>query len=383
MKDKPTLQLLLIFICAAIALLPVNGWSSEKETAIEAVKTDAAQAVEEAVEPQEAAEPSFLDLMFFSPNTHALDAVEKQLNLFSETIKKRFGLYLSRSGKYLGLMQGILAEKGLPDELAFLPLIESGFSVNAKSPMQAVGPWQFIASTGRLYGLKINWWVDERKDPVKSTVAAAEYLSNLYERFGSWGLALAAYNAGEGKIHRALMKAKGSDFWDIQRTSYIKSETRAYVPKFIAATLIADDPGKYGFDSVEYEDKFIFEEVAVSGGVPLEEVAKSAGLTVNEIKELNPELLRACTPPDDKEYRLRIPVGAKEALIANAPAPSKDCNKYKPVLYTVKKGDTLSGISRKTGVPINDILHFNSINKRNKKSLIKRGQVLHLSPKRG
>lgn len=273
-------------------------------------------------------------------------------------------------------MKGIIVSKGLPEELALLPLIESGFSTSAKSKMKAVGPWQFIESTGRLYGLKINWWVDERRDPIKSTIAAAEYLERLYKMFGSWNLALAAYNAGEGKILRALKRTKGEDFWDLHTTKYIKGETKEYVPKFIAAKLIADSPEKYGFSDIEYQELLSYEEISVPGGVSLQAIANASGLSVDEIKELNPELLRSCTPPDEVLYTLRVPVGTAEVLNSASFEPEKECT-YKPVTYKVRKGDTLSKIARKSGVPVKKIMSLNSL----KSTRLKPGQILYLTPK--
>lgn len=336
-----------------------------------------AGATQETAEDSGHVEAGFLGLLFSRFNTEAKQAVERQLSLFSEKIKKRFAVYLSRSGKYLEMMQSILTEKGMPEELAFLPLVESGFSLHAKSPMKAVGPWQFIASTGKLYGLKINWWVDERKDPVKSTEAAAAYLGNLYDMFGSWSLALAAYNAGEGRVMRALKRAKGDDYWDLIGTRHLKRETKEYVPKFIAAGMIAADPTGFGFDTIQYEENFDFDEVTIKGPLSIDSIAKAAGVPAEDIRELNPELIRWCTPPDQKDYTLRIPLGTHEAFVANMPASDGD-GKCVVLTYKVKKGDTLKSVAKKTGVDQKTIISLNSINKRRG---IKPGQVLYLPPK--
>src|SRR4030042_4244229 len=175
----------------------------------------------------------------YSYNELAEEAVKRNITLFTERIREKFSLWLSRSGKYLELMQGILKEKDIPEEIVFIPLIESGFSPYAYSPARAAGYWQFIASTAKRYGLQINWWKDERRDPVKSTVAAANYLKDLYDMFGSWNLAMAAYNAGEGRILKALNKTKTDNYWSLLDTEYLKREPKDYVPKFMAASLIA------------------------------------------------------------------------------------------------------------------------------------------------
>ena len=195
-------------------------------------------------------------------------------------------------------MKEILKEKNVPEEIVFLPLIESGFSPNAYSPARAAGYWQFIASTAKRYGLEINWWKDERRDPVKSTVAAANYLNDLYEMFGSWNLAMAAYNAGEGKILKALNKAKTDDYWSLLKTNQIKSETKDYVPKFIAASLIANSPQTFGFDNLEYHPRLNYDIVTVKSPVDLDVIADCSETSEEVIKELNPELRRWCTPPD-------------------------------------------------------------------------------------
>jgi peptidoglycan lytic transglycosylase D len=298
----------------------------------------------------------------YHKNELAVDAVSKSITLFSERIREKFSLWLSRSGKYLELMKGILKEQNIPEEMVFLSLIESGFNPNAYSPAKAAGYWQFIASTAKRYGLQINWWRDERRDPVKSTVAAANYLKDLYEMFGSWNLAMAAYNAGEGKIMRALNRTKADDYWSLLPTNQIRRETKDYVPKFIAASLIADSPEEYGFDDLEFHAPLRYETVTLKSPVDLEVAAECAEVTVEAIRELNPELKRWCTPPDIPEYSLRIPEGKKEIFQENlSQMPEKD--RFTVDLYTVKKKDTFKNISKKTGVPVEVILDLNDMEK--------------------
>ena len=313
----------------------------------------------------------------YDSNPVAAKAVDRNISLFTERIKERFTLWLKRSGKYLELMKDILKAYNIPEDVAFLPLIESGFNPNAYSVARAVGPWQFIAATARRYGLKIDWWRDERKDPVKSTEAAANYLKDLYELFGSWNLAMAAYNAGEGKILRALNRSKSDDYWALLNTRYIRTETKEYVPRFIAAKLIATDPHTYGFIDQEYHPPLTYDEVIVDEPIDLETAAACAQTTLKTILELNPELRRWSTPPNVPVYTLRIPSGKKDKFEENLSGIPEE-ERFSISTYTVKKGDTLKKISRKTGFPVHVILELND--DKGLKSL-KAGERIYLPPK--
>ncbi len=298
----------------------------------------------------------------YSNNELAEKAVKKNISFFSEKIKEKFSLWLSRSGKYLDLMKGILKEKDVPEEIVFLSLIESGFNPFAYSPARAAGYWQFIASTAKRYGLEINWWRDERRDPVKSTEAAANYLKDLYDMFGSWNLAMAAYNAGEGKILKALNRTKTDDYWSLLNTRYIKSETKNYIPKFIAASLIANNPQNFGFEDLEYHPPLNYDEVKIESPVDLEVIAECTETTEEVIRGLNPELRRWCTPPDVPEYVLKIPEGKKDLFLKNlSQIPEEE--RFSIDIYKVEKGDTLKSISKKKGVPVQVILDLNSMEK--------------------
>lgn len=200
--------------------------------------------------------------------------IGKFIRYFQTRGRKKFELYLSRSGKYVGMMQKILVRYGLPEDLVYVALIESGFSPKAYSVSKAAGPWQFISGTGRRYGLRIDWWADERRDAEKSTHAAASYLRDLYGMFESWPLAAAAYNAGEGKIQKAVARYKSDDFSELIRHRYLKQETKDYVPKMLAALTIAKDPDKYGFGDVAYEAPLDLRTVAVPGGTDLAAAAR-------------------------------------------------------------------------------------------------------------
>jgi membrane-bound lytic murein transglycosylase D len=313
----------------------------------------------------------------YHSNELAMGAVKRNVTLFSEKMKERFALWLTRSGKYLELMKDILKEKNVPEEIVFLSLIESGFSPNAYSTAQAAGYWQFIASTAKRYGLEIDWWRDERRDPVKSTVAAANYLTDLYGMFGSWNLAMAAYNAGEGKILRALNKTRTDDYWALLKTNHIKSETKDYVPKFIAASLIANSPQSFGFENIEYHPPLNYDLVTVKSPVDLEVIAVCAETTEAAIKELNPELRRWCTPPDLREYTLRIPEGKKGIFLENF-SQIPEAQRFTVDFYTAKNGDTFKTISKKTGVPVQVILDMNDMEKI---MPLKTGTMILLPPK--
>jgi membrane-bound lytic murein transglycosylase D len=313
----------------------------------------------------------------YNSNKLAVKAVDKNINLFTERIREKFSLWLSRSGKYIELMKEILKEENIPEEIVFIPLIESGFNPAACSPARAVGYWQFIASTARKYGLKINWWMDERRDPVKSTVAAANYFKDLYEMFGSWNLAMAAYNAGEGKILKALQRTKADDYWSLLDTKYIRRETKDYVPKFIAASMIANSPQDFGFEDIEYHSPFNYDEVTLDSPVDLEVAADCADTSLEVIKELNPELRRWCTPPDVSEYILRIPADTKDTFLENLSLIPKE-ELFSIQRYKVKKGDTFKKISKRTGVPVQVILDLNSLEKI---IPLKSGMVVYIPPK--
>jgi len=233
--------------------------------------------------------------------------VEALMDYFTARERERFGLWIARSGRYLGMIQRIFRERGLPEELAYTAMIESGFSARAVSRVGAKGLWQFMEATARRYGLVVNRWVDERFDPVKATVAAAQYLGDLYGMFGHWFLAQAAYNAGEAKIARAIQRARTSDFWALTQTRHLPNETKRFVPQILAATVITRAPSRYGFD-VAKEPPLEYDEVTVKRALDFETIATLAGATVEEVRELNPALRGGITPPFGS-YTLRLPVG--------------------------------------------------------------------------
>jgi len=374
------------FILLIIILSPAAGFAAYSSTADEELADQTPeQTVPEkkpvviALNSGEAgpAQPSAPSPLIRSDNNVASRAVEKNVGLFSKRIKERFSVYLSRSGQYLELMKEILRAKNVPEDIVFLSLIESGFNPYAYSIAKAAGPWQFISSTAKRYGLEIDWWKDERRDPVKSTMAAADYLKDLHGMFGSWSLAMAAYNAGEGKIMKALRRSKSDDYWDLLETRHIRNETKEYVPRFIAASMIAANPQEFGFEDIEYHKPMSYDEVALESPLDLTVAAECAGVELDTIKKLNPELRRWCTPPDVPNYVLRIPSGTKEQFLEKLSAVS-DNERFTIDRYTVRKGDTFKKIAKKTGVSEYVVL---SLNPSEKVMPLKEGSEIYMPPK--
>jgi hypothetical protein len=232
--------------------------------------------------------------------------VRSYLHLFCHSNQATFKASLARSGRYLAMMRRIFREQGLPQDLVYLSLVESGCNPWARSPAEAIGLWQFIQGTALSYGLKVNAWVDERRDPEKSTRAAARYLKDLYRQFGCWYLAAAGYNAGEHRVEAAVNRHITRDFWDLAQKKGLPQETCNYVPQFIAVALIANNPGKYGFD-ISYAAPLRHSEVKIPGGTDLRSFAQALEVPYENLKELNPELQKDLSPLDAKEYCLKIP----------------------------------------------------------------------------
>ncbi|MEO5656963.1 MAG: LysM peptidoglycan-binding domain-containing protein [Nitrospiria bacterium] len=286
-------------------------------------------------------------------------SVESHIEYFNTRIRDKFELWLSRSGRYLPLMREIFKKNNLPEDLVFVSLIESGFNPYAYSRSAAVGPWQFMKGTGKHYGLRINEWIDERRDPVKSTEAAANYLKDLYAMFNSWPLALASYNGGEGRVGRAMAKSKADDFWDLRSTRYLHPETRNYVPKFMAATIIAKNPEKYGFN-LHYHDPLQYDEVEIDRPTDLRLIAKVAGIPYEDLKNLNPELKHGITPLDYPNYLLKLPFGTKAAFDENF-AKIPEWEKTVWVKHVVQRRETLASIAKKFGTTTAAIREINHL----------------------
>ena len=296
---------------------------------------------------------------------------------FYQTSGRKFFKYaLSRSERYIPMIKKVFKKLGLPNDLAYLAMIESGFSPTAYSYAGASGMWQFIPSTGRIFGLTINWWVDERRNPVESTYAAGEYLKDLFNKFGSWYLAAAAYNSGELTIERALSVYPGGNFWTISqnRPYLLPGQTRRYVPKIIAAAIIAKDPENFGFHNIDYKKPIKFKQVNVPYSASLYDLAKCIGISEYRLHKMNPELLRNATPPDDPKFMLNIPAKDYGRFVENFKYVKKYIVKQPRIVYTaysrpknntvytVEPGDTLLGIASKYGVPLQNIERYNGLN---------------------
>ncbi len=282
------------------------------------------------------------------------------LDTFQHRQKKYFKRWLARSGRYLPFIQKELARAGLPKDLAYLAMIESGFNPSAYSRARAVGLWQFIKGTGRNYGLRIDRWVDERRDPEKATRAAIAYLGTLYEEFDDWYLAVASYNAGEGKIRKGIKRYKTRNFWELARHRFLRLETKRYVPKLIAAILIAKEPEKYGFTDIAYHTPVEYDLVAVPAGTDLHAVATAARSKVGTIRELNNELRRNQTPPGRGSYQVKVPRGSQDLVAENLkrlhPVVSTDWK-----THVVRRGDTLRRICRRYNLNTRTLLKANNL----------------------
>lgn len=319
------------------------------------------------------------------------DAVNRFVGIFTGRQQDRMALYLKRSGRYEGMIRSKLRERGMPEDLLYLSMIESGFNPTARSHASAVGLWQFIEDTGKRYGLRVDGYVDERKHPEKSTDAALSYLQDLHGQFGSWYLAAAAYNTGEGRVARVMRQVTGdekghdADFWRIRRR--LPSETREYVPLMVAAALIGKEPHKYGLGGVQRWMPLEYSEVQVPAGTRLSVVAQAVGVSENELKRLNPHLVRSMTPPGKKEYPVRVPRGRTEQYAANfatvqaraAEQAARERREEQRRLaarvrrHTVRNGESLWTIARRYDTTVKKVQSANGLGSR---SRIRPGQRL-------
>ena len=286
--------------------------------------------------------------------------VRYYIDYFSKNAKHHFQTALARSGKYMAMITKVLRDEGLPEEFAYLVLIESGFVMDT-SPSGASGIWQLVPATARKYGLRIDPWLDERRDAVKSTRAAAAYLKELHTYYGRWYLATAAYNAGQATIDRATQASGAKDFSKLTENVALKEETRNFVPKFVAASLIAANPKKYGFGRLRYEAPVEYEEVEVSQGMKLEALAEMANTTSKTLQELNPELLTSRLPPGDETFRLKVPVGQATQLVAALLQKKEFEETLQVVTHKVEKGETLFSIARHYGQNVKALMEFNGL----------------------
>jgi peptidoglycan lytic transglycosylase D len=273
--------------------------------------------------------------------------------------------WLARSGRYLPMILDVFRQKGLPEDLVFTVMIESGFDPVAVSHAGAKGLWQFMAPTARLYGLRVDGWLDERLDPEKSTVAAANYLRDLYAQFGSWDLAQAAYNTGDGKVQQAIDRTGSRDFWKLHKTPLLPDETKNFVPAIHAATLIGRQPERYGF-SVVPDDPLRYEQVTVPKGSRLARLAALSGVPARELESLNPELRQKQTPPDGP-YELKVPLGTTAAVRAaveiDASAIRKIAPAPRPGVHVVQTGDTVWRIAKRYGISAKQLVAWNALDR--------------------
>jgi membrane-bound lytic murein transglycosylase D len=273
--------------------------------------------------------------------------VEQNIAFFQGRGRHHMERWLEVSGKYFPLLRKILREEGLPEELVYLSMVESGINPLARSWARAVGMWQFVKGTGRLYGLRSNFWFDERRDFEKATRAMARHIKDLHDEFGDWYLALSAYNSGAGRIYRGIRRSGSTDFWEMRRK--LPRETRNYVPQYIAVTIIGLRPEEYGFQGIRPADPLVFDRVSVSDCIDLEVLSRCAGTDAWTLRELNPELVQWCTPPGVKGYSLRIPAGTSTQFKSNYAAIPAD-QKRDWIVHVVRKGETVGSIAKKYGV---------------------------------
>ena len=327
--------------------------AADTETA-EAVKADLAATEHDVPIPQ---------------NSKVLSYVE----LFQGRLRDYIQESLLRGSKYLPMIQNVFRAEGVPLDLAYIPIIESGFKMNALSRASAKGPWQFMKATAVEQGLKHDWYIDERSDPEKATVAAAKYLKALHKLFdGDWHLVLAAYNGGMGRVQRAMNRSGVSDFWQLSQSSrFLPRETREYVPLILAAIIVAKNPVQYGFE-IAAAEPMAYDTVTIDRPIDLRRVAEWTGQPVDEIQALNPELRRWTTPIKADAYELKVPPGTADQFntryAAAGPGDLVTLNKY-----TVKKGDTISTVARKLRVSRVDLAEANHLSVR---SQLRVGQAL-------
>jgi membrane-bound lytic murein transglycosylase D len=287
--------------------------------------------------------------------------VKYYLDYFVGRAHDRFQVWLQRMGRYESYARAQFVARKLPGDFVYLALIESGYSPEAVSRARAVGIWQFMLGTGKLFGLRADTWLDERRDPIKATDAAAHYLEDLSQRFGSHYLAAAAYNAGAGRVGRGLvrMNAQGSSdddsidvtsdeaFFSLADTRTIRDETKNYVPQLIAAAILAKEPAKYGFDVSSHVVPFSLDSVMVDGGTGLDLIARLADTTLDALRDLNPHLLRLITPPGER-YPVRVPTGSADRVASAYAALSAD-DRRAVTPHQVKRGETVATLSRRFG----------------------------------
>lgn len=331
--------------------------------------------------------PKVLDQELEQIPTEVNPAVEKWIAYFQGRGRPHMERYLARSTRYEKLMKKVLRDNGLPEDLFYIALIESGFSSKATSHAAAVGYWQFIRGTGKRYGLDINAMVDERRDPVFATQAAAEYFKGLYSVFGSWYLAMASYNVGENRVKREVMNHYTRDFWELARKKRLPKETINYVPKFIAAKMIGKDPAKYGFEDIDYLPPIEFDHVTVASAVNLRQMAEKMNLNYEDFKALNPKFKGEVAPLKGIELILRVPPGTTDVARLAALESSVERAVYiadsgDTQTYRIRSGDNLNSIARRYRTTVAYLRDINDLPRRKTLRVGMRIQVPDRTPLR-
>ncbi|MHB1169404.1 MAG: LysM peptidoglycan-binding domain-containing protein [Longimicrobiales bacterium] len=362
MFNRRDMKMLLIGGTAMSAAL-LTAWSIRPEPPVEPAPME-----EVLAEVDAAAE----DVVAWDITVTRNERVDDWIDFLTGRNRDRTKLWLERSGKYGPMIQAELRERGMPEDLLYLALIESGFSPKAYSSAAASGIWQFIAETGQRYGLEVNAVVDERRDPIESTEAALDYLQDLYERFGSWYLAAASYNTGENRVGRIMRETYGTErgtdehFWKIAHR--LPRETRDYVPLMLAAGHIAKEPEKYGFTDLEYQAPLSYDVTWVPGSVSLDAIARAVSLPVDSVADLNTHLVAGMTP-EGRAWPVRLPSGRAEQFAVNFPAifretraeaARRQAELANAPTHRVRRGETLSHIAQRYGVSVSALQQANA-----------------------
>ncbi len=287
------------------------------------------------------------------------DLVDQHINFFTGRGRAHMENYLRRSGRYFPMISGIMKEESVPEEIAYLAMIESGLNPTARSWASAVGLWQFVRGTGVMYDLRSNFWTDDRRDFEKSTRAAARHLKDLYEDFGDWYLVMAAYNSGAGNVYRAMRRSGSNDFWEMR--SALPRETRNYVPAYIAVAIIGMSPEEYGFTDIEYAQPLKFDYATVYECIDLEVLAECAGTDVETLRELNPALIHRCTPPLARGFQLRVPQSTDTNVFERKVAALPEHKKGYVLTHVARRGDTIQKLARRYGIAQSILAEANGI----------------------
>lgn len=361
--------------CATSAVAPVPAPLPPSATTLDAAefRRELDEAYGQIVARENAADAPAVDFeaaaSFEVPQHHSIDGA---VELFSTRMKDSIQTSLLRSAKYRTMIDRALEENELPKGFAYLPVIESAYVPTLTSRAGAHGIWQFMPDTAREYGLRVDWWVDERADPERSTRAAAKYLKDLYRRFGDWSLVLAAYNAGPGRVQRALEKADAGTFWELLEQAALPKETRGYVPTFWATLIIASDPDAYGFrltNPIEADAR----RIELEGPLSLRFLAAESGVKLETLRELNPALRRGMLPPG--RATVNVPSSAAAPLIARAKTLHHDDDSIEVCSYTLRGRDSLERLAEAVGTKSETILAMNSLSSAGR---VRSGQTLYL-----